>query len=285
MMKMEPKSDEQGLHRNIARTLSVLEALSKGSAEGLRLIDVMRATGLGKTTAHRILAGLAAHGLAEQDGETGRFFVGLKMLSFAAAAKNRFSFVRLVEPALARLAQRTQDTVYLVARVGDEAVCLDSREGSFPIKVLTLNVGDRRPLGIGAGSQTLIAFLPDEEVERILALQAEARRAFRFDEVQLREMIAATRRQGYAYTDLHVYPGMEAITDMAGLAVPIRRSDGLPVAALHVTAITSRLEPPRRDNIIANLRQEAAQLEAELKPVLDSIQPSSDRQGLTQHLR
>jgi hypothetical protein len=37
----------------------------------------------------------------------------------------------------------------LVARTGDEAVCLECIEGSFPIKVLTLRAGDRRPLGIG----------------------------------------------------------------------------------------------------------------------------------------
>jgi DNA-binding IclR family transcriptional regulator len=284
MVEMELKSDELGLHRNIARTLSVLEALSNGSAEGLRLVDVMRATGLGKTTAHRILGGLAAHGLAEQDGETGRFFVGLKMLSFAVAAKNRFSFVRLVEPALMRVSQRTQDTIYLVARVEDEVVCLDAREGTFPIRVLTLNIGDRRPLGIGAGSLAILAALPDEEVERILAIQAAARAQYPFDEVELREMIATTRHNGYAYNNVHLFKGMEKMTDMAAIALPIRRGDGMPVAALHLTAITSRLEPPRRDNIVAALRQEVVQLEAELTPVLDGVGTSLDRLATTRNL-
>src|SRR5204863_296004 len=83
--------------------------------------------------------------LAEQDPETGRFFIGVKMLSWATAARDRFSLVRLVEPALLRISRQTQDTIYLVVRSGDDIVCLDCREGSFPIKVLTLNVGDRRP--------------------------------------------------------------------------------------------------------------------------------------------
>ena len=90
---------------------------------GLRLADVVRETGLGKTTAHRILGGLVATGLAEQDEETGRFFVGLKMLTWASAAKNRFSFARLAEPTLSRISQRTQDTIYLIMRDGDEIVC------------------------------------------------------------------------------------------------------------------------------------------------------------------
>src|SRR5262245_11695228 len=48
------------------------------------------------------------------------------------------------------------------ARDGDEAVCLDCREGSSPIKVLTLHEGDRRPLGIG--SLAMLARLHDGEV-------------------------------------------------------------------------------------------------------------------------
>ena len=271
---MKPKKDDQGEHRNIARTMAILDSLAKAANTGLRLTDVMHAADLGKTTAHRILAGLTAQGLVEQDAETGRFFIGLKMLAWASAAKNRFGFVRLAEPALERICRRTHDTIYLVARVGDEAVCLDSREGSFPIKVLTLNIGDRRPLGIGAGSLSLLAFLPDEEVERILTSHTEMRASFAFDDAQLRHMIASTRKQGYAYTDLHVFPGMEKLTDMAGIAVPIRRGDGMPVAALHLTAITPRLSPPRRDNLVATLHKEAQQLEAELQPVLDTMQGS-----------
>jgi DNA-binding IclR family transcriptional regulator len=95
--------------------------------------------------------------------------------------------------------------------------------------------------------------------------------------VQLREMIAAARRNGYAYNNVHLFQGMETITDMAGIGLPIRRGDGMPVAALHITAITSRLNPPRRDNIVAILRQEALQLEAELQPVLDSVGAGGDR--------
>jgi DNA-binding IclR family transcriptional regulator len=283
-MKSEPDPPSgQGEHRNIARLLGVLDALSAASAKGLRLTDVVRTTGLGKTTAHRLLAGLMAAGLAEQDSETGRFFVGLKMLAWAVAAKNRFSIARLAEPALERLSRRTQDTVYLVARVGDEIVCVDAREGSFPIKVLTLNVGDRRPLGIGAGSLAILSALSEEEIERILATHAEARARFPFDEVQLREMIAATRRNGYAYNNVHLFQGMEKAVDMAGIAVPIRRGDGQPVAALHLTGITSRLEPPRRDNIVASLHEEVRRLESELGAALDTVGLASVRAGSSPH--
>jgi hypothetical protein len=60
---------------------------------------------------------------------------------------------------------------------------------------------------------------------------------------------------------------------MAGVGVPIRAGDGTPVAALHLTAITQRFEQPRRDNIVALLRQEAAHIEQSFMPVLDAMRP------------
>ena len=260
-------------NRNVARIMAIVDALAVAADEGLRLSDVVRATGLNKTTAHRLLAGLAANGLADQDAETGRFFVGVRLVALAEAAKRRFRLAPLVEPTLVKLSRQTQDTLTLIVRSGDEAVCLDCREGAFPIKVLTLHAGDRRPLGVGAGSLALLAFLPDAEVERILVEHAPSRAAFPFDDIQLRQMIAAARRQGYAYNDVHVFKGMETITDMAAVGVPIMSSRGTPVAALHLTAITQRLEQPRRDNIVAALRQEAKHIETAFGPVLDTMEP------------
>jgi DNA-binding IclR family transcriptional regulator len=267
--KTKPEKGD-GEPRNIARIFSVMGALSKASAEGLRLVDLCEATGMGKSTLHRILAGMAAAGLVEQDEESARFFVGLKLLAWANAARERFAFARFAEPALERLARQTQDTVYLVGRTGDEIVCLDCREGSFPIKVLTLNVGDRRPLGIGAGSLAILAALPDEEVERILTTQTAARAGFQINDPQLRKLIAAARREGYAYNNIHVLPGMDKAAGMAGIGIPLRRGDGTPVAALHLTAVTLRLEAPRRESVVASMRQEALQLESQLAPLLNT---------------
>jgi DNA-binding IclR family transcriptional regulator len=276
---MEPESDKSGEHRNIARLLAVLDALAKAATEGMRLTDVVEVTGLGKTTAHRILGGLASHGLTEQDSDTGRYFIGLKMLSWATAARDRFSFARLAEPALLRISRQTQDTIYLVVRSGDDIVCLDCREGAFPIKVLTLNVGDRRPLGIGAGSLAIMAALPDAEVDRLFVTNAEAMSRYPFDEVRLRQMIATTRQHGYAYNNIHVFQGLENATEMAGIGVCICQIDGTPVAALHLTGVTSRLEPPRRDILVTTLRHEARQIEAELEPVIDLMRPNDLRQA------
>ena len=85
--------------------------------------------------------------------------------------------------------------------------------------------------------------------------------------------IARARKNGYAYNDIHVFRGMETITDMAAVSVPICASSGAPVAVLSVTAITQRLAPPRRDNIVAALRREVDAVQAAYRPMLDEMQP------------
>ena len=260
MAKAEPM--EKGEHQNIGRATLVLAALADASTHGLRLTDVIRATGLGKATTHRILAGLVAHGLAEQDKDSGYFFVGLKMLDWATAAGDRFGLAHCAAPLMARLAEQTADTAYLSLRSNDEAVCIGRYEGSFPIRTLTLGLGDRRPLGIGAGSLALLAFLPDEEVVRILDAQRDARASYDIDEFELRGMVGRAKKQGFALNDERVIPGMSAI------GVPVRRPDGFPVAAVSIAAISKRLEQPRLDTLVSTLRDTAVAIENELAPVL-----------------
>ena len=264
MEKKVPDTDpaEKGLYQNIGRATMVLTALAANSAEGLRLTDVVNGTSLGKATVHRVLSGLVAHGLVDQDKGSGRFFLSLKLIGWAMAAGDRFGLARLAAPSLARLAKRTEDTIYLSLRSGDEAICIERREGPFPIKTLTLRVGDRRPLGVGAGSLAMLAFLPDDEVEQVIAAQGAEQARFGIDEMTMRDMIATARRLGYTLNDERLIPGMSAV------GVPIRRPNGQPFAALSVAAVSTRLQLPRRDTIVASIKQEAEQIEAELEPIL-----------------
>ena len=108
------------------------------------------------------------------------------------------------------------------------------------------------------------AFLPDDEMNRIIALQIEACAQFGVDEIALREMIATARKLGYALVDGKIITGMSAV------GVPICRDDGMPIAAVSVAAISSRMRSPRQENIVANLREEVARIEADLKPLLTS---------------
>ena len=242
----------------------MLSALAQASAQGLRLTDLVRITGLGKGTMHRILAGLAANGWVDQDDSTGSYLVGMQLLSWAVTAGDRYGIAQHCAPLLSRLAETTEDTVFLSLRSGTEAVCVARYEGAFPIKTLTLNIGDRRPLGIGAGSLALLAFLSADEIERVLAGNGEARARYSISDRQLRSMIDAARQSGYAFNDERVIKGMSAV------GVPVFRSDHAPIAAVSVAAIPSRLKGARLKKVVAAVKDTASTIERSLPAILNA---------------
>ena len=232
----------------------VLKVLSEGSSEGMRLSDVAVAIGLGKATVSRLLRALMDVGYVETDERGKRYRLGYCLFNLGNAAR-RFHVIDLARPALARLAAATGDTVFLSLRDGDQAHCVDRQTGDYPIRTLTLSVGDRRPLGVGAGSRALLAFESDAEIERILAANREARRPYTaFEDDALRAMVAEARKNGFAFNDGHIVSAMNA------LAVPVKDGEGQVVAALSIAAIRERMTATRLAELVALLQAEASEL-------------------------
>lgn len=240
--------------QTIDRVATVLRALSEAPSTGLRLSDVAKATGLGKSTVLRLLGALADVGYVEYDDDVRRYRLGYGLFALGLSAR-RFHILDLARPVLDRLAESTGDTVFLSVRDGDQALCADRRTGSYPIRSLTLSVGDRRPLGVGAGSLALLAFEADEEIQRIIAANRRERQDFgRFDDLSLATMIKATRQEGFAFNDGHIVSAMNAV------AVPVLDDSGRVVAALSIAAIRERMQEPRRAELVAQLHAEARAL-------------------------
>jgi DNA-binding IclR family transcriptional regulator len=259
------RTDAASAVQSISRAARVLYALAEHDAAGASLGAVASRAGLHKATVHRILSALIAEGFAEQDPVSRRYHLGLEATMLGAFAVNRLDMRQICDPSLCRIVERTEDTVFLTVRRGLEAVCLDRRDGTFPIKALPLDIGIHRPLGIGSGSLALLAFLPDEEVREIVSRNADATARFpNLPPAQLLSLVEETRRQGFAVNDGRVVRGM------CGLAVPVFGQNQLPIAAISVAAIADRMPMGRRMEIVALLRREARLIEGILKPRRDA---------------
>lgn len=249
--------------QTIDRAARVLRTLAAGPSDGLRLSEVTEALDLGKATAHRLLRALVDVGFVEFSETSKRYALGYGLFALGSAAR-RFRIVDLARPALSRLAAATGDTVYLSLRDGDQALCVDRCTGGYPIRTLTLDVGDRRPLGVGAGSLALLAFQDEAEIARVLRDDHAARARFAgFDAEALRGMIRDTRAAGYAFNEGRI------VSAMAAVGVPVVDETGRAVAALSIAAIRERMAPPRVADLVALLRDEAR----DLGQVLAAAQP------------
>lgn len=154
------------------------------------------------------------------------------------------------------LASLTSDTVLLSVRSGLEAVCIDREIGDYPIRANYLDVGSRRPLGVGAGSMALLAWLPDAEIEAILGLIKPQLQAYPKLNVKFLEReVEQSRARGYALVLNQVIPRM------GGIGVPVLGPDGRPIAGLSVAALSERIQP-RLEELASALRKEAQQIAA-----------------------
>ncbi len=233
----------------------MLDALADHPNDGLRLTDVVQETGLGKATLHRILAGLVESELVSHDPVSGRFFIGLRIMKWAAAGRKRYGLVKQMKPTLQAICTKSEDTVYLATRLGDEAVYVDRQEGSYPLKALPVEVGARRPLGIGAAPLAILAFQPDAERDRIVSTYKQDRRAFGITQAKLASLIETARQLGYALHDEEITPGMIAI------GIPVRDTSGTPIAAISVAASKDRLASARRADVAQLIGDEIAKKE------------------------
>ncbi|AVI85205.1 MULTISPECIES: IclR family transcriptional regulator [Pseudomonas syringae group] len=245
----------------VSRLFAVLRCLGECDEGGERVTQLAQRVGLSQPTTHRLLRSLMDEGMVEQDLLSKRYRLSIEFFALAARAGNTGNLRDVVRPSLLRLSASLGDSLFLLARSGFDAICLDRSEGPYPIRTFTGDIGGRVALGVGQGSLAILAFLPEDERETVIAYNLPRLKDFHlYDEVFLRSEVENVRRLGYAGRNTGALPGM------AGLAVPILDRNGRAVAALSVATITDRLGPDRLMTVVELLKREATAIGAKINP-------------------
>ena len=246
---------------SLQRAFAIIRLLTEAPTEGMRVTQIAKDVGLTQATVHRTLQALMAQDVVEQDGRSKHYRLSVGFFVLAARAGNPAGLRDLSRPALLRLCASLGDTIFLLARTGFDAVCLDRSEGPFPIRSFTGDIGGRVALGIGQGSLAILAFLPEAEREEVIRFNLpRVRELGVFDEVYLRTEIELVRERGYAA------PNTGLLEGMAGVAVPVCDQQGRAVAALSVGTISARLSPERLPTVVALLKREAQAIGPRINP-------------------
>lgn len=245
----------------VSRLFAVLRSLGDTVEGGERVTQLAQRIGLSQPTTHRLLRSLMDEGMVEQDVRSKRYRLSLDFFALAARAGNTGNLRELARPSLLRLSASLGDSLFLLARCGFDAICLDRSEGPFPIRTFTGDIGGRVALGVGQGSLAILAFLPEEERDTVIRYNLPRLKDFHlYDEVFLRSEVENVRASGYAGRNTGVLQGM------AGVAVPILDREGRAVAALSVATISDRLGPDRLPTVVEMLKREAALIGPRINP-------------------
>lgn len=241
---------EQDGAQSLYRAISIIRTVAKYEENGVRMSKIASSVGLPTTTVHRILSVLAKEGFIELDPTSKHYHLGIELFTLGLKA-HKFLIREKYRDALERIANKTGETAYLITRSGNDAVCIDRVLGTFPIQVLTFEIGQRRPLGIGGGSVAILSNLPQDEIEAIVNANSTRYQSYRgrsADDVMA--IVKQAQIDGYGMSEKNV------TEDTIGVGVPIFDQTGLISGAVSVAGIERRMGQEQIKIIVKLIKSE-----------------------------
>ncbi|HYA43580.1 MAG TPA: IclR family transcriptional regulator [Syntrophobacteraceae bacterium] len=240
MKQGDPAASSDLLYRSqaLCRALDIMDCFSQRDRE-LSLTDIVQRTGLNKTTAKRMLYNLVSRSYLQQNFETRRYRLGMRVFELGGIVHSSFSLRDRALPHLVKLRDKTGLTVFMGVAVEDRLVYVEKLGGTGIIQISSA-VGWHTNLHFGMLGMVLMAYLPDSRVHEILEKQPlVAYTPFSItDPHAFRIRLAEIRRRGFAEEHNEAHEGL------SGVAAPIYDYSRVVVAALGVSLPESRNHGP-----------------------------------------
>jgi len=150
----------------VDRALRILDLFDEHRTE-LKITEISRRTGLHKSTVHSLLKTLQAHGYIDQNADSGKYRLGLKLVERGNLVLHSLDVRTVARGHLLDLSRKTGLTVHLVILDGKEGVYIDKVEGTSGI-VMYSRIGRRVPIHSSAVGKVLVAFQSEEVIRNIL---------------------------------------------------------------------------------------------------------------------
>jgi DNA-binding IclR family transcriptional regulator len=239
VLRRSPRASGVGV---LDRSVAILSAVEEGARSFTRIVD---ATGLTRSTAHRLIAGLEDHGFLVHVGGLG-YALGPRLLALATTAARDLPLRELAHPALERLARSTGESAQLYVREGDRRLCIDAVESERELRTI-VEIGAALPLDQGSAGKVFLAW----GGERDAAMLAEA-------SGRLRQQVVTTRRRGWAESL------EEREAGVASVSAPVFGPREALLAAVSVSGPASRLGTLRAKRYAPAVVEAAREIERSL---------------------
>src|ERR1700730_14945706 len=209
----------------VERALAMLEHVAQAS-EGLSNAEISRKLNIPKSSASYILRTLETQGYLTRDGESGKYRVGLKILSLSRGALGGLD--------------------------GPDAVYIEKVEPEGFIR-MDIWVGRRMRVHATSVGKALVAYIPQEQLEQILRKSGMEKRTPKTITIlpRLLKELEKVRAQGYAVDDEENNLGARC------LGAPIFEEHGSIEASLDLSGTTQQVSPQTMPRILEALKDAA----------------------------
>lgn len=134
----------------------------------MSLAEISARVALPKPTTFRLLQTLSQRSLVQQDPVTRTYYPGIKIFEWANAVTRKMDLRTQALPELRELSQRTNETVHLAMLDDGDMIYIDKEESQQTIRMFSA-IGKRGPAYCTGVGKALLAYLPPDQLDRVLA--------------------------------------------------------------------------------------------------------------------
>jgi DNA-binding IclR family transcriptional regulator len=236
----------------VAAALRVLRLLAEHPA-GMRISEVSRTMGMGKSTAHMLLSTLVEQDFVERT-EGSVYRLGLTAFEVGSAVPDAARFGGVLIAPMQALADLSGEAISLAVVRGRDAMIIQRFETRHILRA-EIGVGTRMPLLSCASGKFLLAQMPEEQVDVLYPEESLPRVTVNSvsTKTELKAMFPGIREAGYAVNDDEYAEGI------SGIGTGVADAGGDYVAALSIAGPTSRF---RGDQWVEPLAEAAHKMSA-----------------------
>lgn len=246
------------MSNSIKRAFELLELLGNANTNlGVALLAEQSDLPLGTT--HRLLTTLKQLGYVEQDAETHKYTLGVRILQLRGAVIEQLNLGMIAMPIMKNLMHQVNETVHLAVLNDCEIVYIERIEG-LKTQGMYTRIGKRAPAHSTALGKAMLAFMPETIWQEVVARRGLPR--FSPTTITTVEALQAElesiRQRGYALDNGETGEPVRCV------AAPVRDYTGNVVAAVSVSGPEKQVHRGRDNELSNAVRRATSMISARL---------------------
>jgi DNA-binding IclR family transcriptional regulator len=210
---------------------------------------------IAKSTLHGILATLTNIGYLQQDQETGKYKLGVRLFELGSQITSTWDEKAIVQPYMAELVEMSDETVHLAMLSDGEVLYVDKLEGNSSIRIVTAP-GVKLPVHCTGVGKVLLAYCKEAEIQEILErFTLQKYTDYTMTDIEkLHKELEKIRKKGYSYDNQEYLDGLRC------LSAPIFDRHGKVIFALSISGPLSRMNKENMAKYLSRLLAAASEI-------------------------
>lgn len=244
--------------QTIDRAVTILKSFTTTEPE-LSLADLHHKMGLSKSSLQRVLNSLVFQGLLEKNEKKKTYQLGIEIYFLGQIVEKNTQLLSKSKKHMEDLRECLGEAIGLNIIYQEQRKCIGYVPGKHDLATLSY-VGQTSPLYAGSSAKLLMAFLPENEQEKILPKIEFIRIAENtiLNKEDLLKELQKIRDKGYAISK------NERVKGAFSLCAPIKDRFGAVIAGVTLMIPTARVDESKLDYYIAETLKTASLISNEL---------------------